>query len=76
MRERLVLEVADHELDDGVLAVLGLDQRDRLVAVGEEREVPPVGNSSAWAPRVRTRRTISRRPSRIVSAICASPVSG
>ena len=30
MRERLVFEVADRELDDGVLAVLGLDERERL----------------------------------------------
>ena len=29
MRERLVFEVADRELDDGVLAVLCLDERDR-----------------------------------------------
>jgi hypothetical protein len=29
--------------DDGVLAVLGLDERDVLVAVGEKAEVPPVG---------------------------------
>ena len=42
MRERLVFEVADRELDDGVLAVLGLDQLERLGAVGDEREVAPV----------------------------------
>jgi hypothetical protein len=30
-------------LDDVVVAVLGLDQRDVLVAVGEKAEVPPVG---------------------------------
>jgi len=39
--ERLVFEVADAELDDGVLAVLGLDQRDLVAAVGREREVLP-----------------------------------
>ena len=43
VRERLVFEVADGELDDGVLAVLGLDERESLGAVGDEREVPPVG---------------------------------
>ena len=41
--ERLILQVADAELDDGVLAVLGLDQRDLLVAVGRERVVLPDG---------------------------------
>jgi hypothetical protein len=34
------------------------------------------GNSTPWAPMRRVRRTISRRDARIVSAICASPVSG
>ena len=36
-------EVADRELDDGVLAMLGLHEREWLGAVGQEREVPPVG---------------------------------
>src|SRR5580658_6778471 len=43
VRQRLILEVGDHLLDDGVLAVLALDQGDLLFAVGDEREVPPVG---------------------------------
>ena len=43
MRQRLVFEVGDDLLDDGVIAVLGLDERDLVGAVGEEREVPPVG---------------------------------
>ena len=43
MRERLVFEVTDGELDDGVLAVLALDDLERLGAVGDEREVAPVG---------------------------------
>src|ERR1700733_5722758 len=42
MRERLVFEVADRELDDGVLAVLSLHDLQRLGAVGDEREIPPV----------------------------------
>ena len=41
--ERLLFEVGDDLLDDGVLAVLGLDERDLLVAVGDQAEVPPVG---------------------------------
>ena len=43
MRECLVFEVADRELHDRVLAVLRFDELDRVGAVGEEREVPPVG---------------------------------
>ena len=35
MRERLVFEIADDELDLGVLAVLGIDVIARLGAVGE-----------------------------------------
>ena len=43
MRECLVFEVTDRELHDGVLAVLCLDELDRVGAVGEEREMAPVG---------------------------------
>ena len=43
VRERLLFEVGDHLLDDGVLAMLGLDERDLLVAVGDQAEVAPVG---------------------------------
>ena len=43
MRQGLIFEVADRELDDGVLAVFGLDDRERVGAVGDEREVSPVG---------------------------------
>jgi hypothetical protein len=43
VRQRLVLEIADDLLDDGVIAVLGLDQRDVVGAVGDEGEVSPVG---------------------------------
>ena len=43
MRQRLVFEVGDDLLDDGVLAVFGLDHGDVLGAVGEKAEVPPVG---------------------------------
>jgi len=43
VRERLVFEVGDDLLDDGVIAVLGLHDLKRLRAVGDEAEVPPVG---------------------------------
>src|SRR3954454_2395973 len=43
VRQGLVFEVADRELDDGVPAMLGLDEFDRVGAVGQEREVSPVG---------------------------------
>ena len=42
MRQRLVFEIADRELNDGVLTVFGLDQLERVGAVGQEREVTPV----------------------------------
>src|SRR5215207_7844573 len=43
VRQRLVFEVGDDLLDDGVLAVLGLNERDLLGAVGDQTEVTPVG---------------------------------
>jgi hypothetical protein len=43
VRKRLVFEVCDDLLDDGVVAVLGLDDREVFGAVGDQREVPPVG---------------------------------
>jgi len=43
VRQRLVFEVGDDLFDDGVIAVLGLHQRDVFGAVGDEGEVPPVG---------------------------------
>jgi hypothetical protein len=42
VRERLVFEVSDDLLDDRVVAMPGLDDRDVLGAVGDKREVPPV----------------------------------
>ena len=41
--KRLVFEIGDDLLDDGVVTMLGLDDRDVLGAVGEKAEVPPVG---------------------------------
>src|SRR4051812_31299376 len=45
--EGLVFEVTDDELDDGVLAVLGFDDRERFGSVGREREVLPAGQQFA-----------------------------
>ena len=41
VRERLVFEVADRELDDGVLAVLGLDERERRRCGWSRTETAP-----------------------------------
>ena len=43
MHQCLVFEIGDHLLNDGVVAMLCLDERQLLGAVGEEREVAPVG---------------------------------
>jgi hypothetical protein len=45
VRQRLGFEVADRELDDGVLAVLSLDRLDRVGAVGRERVCPVTDES-------------------------------
>ncbi|MDP9414861.1 MAG: hypothetical protein M3Q08_12430, partial [Pseudomonadota bacterium] len=49
MRQRLVFEVADRELDDGVLAVFGLDGGKRVGAVGGEGKQLPGGQQLALA---------------------------
>src|SRR3954452_1498695 len=41
VREGLVFEIADRELDLGVLTMLGLDERERVGAVGDEWEQFP-----------------------------------
>ena len=78
MRERLVLEleVCDDLLDDGVIAVLGLHDGERLGAVGDQAEVPPVRKQLGLRAEQRVRLTISLRSPYVVSAICASPPSG
>ena len=43
MREGLVFEVADHQLDRGVVAVIDIGGEHRDGAVGRERVVAPVG---------------------------------
>ena len=43
MRERLVYEVADRQLDAGVVAVIGVGDERRDRAVGREAVVAPVG---------------------------------
>ena len=40
---RALFEVTDRELDQGVAAMLGLDERQLFVAVGDEGVVAPVG---------------------------------
>ena len=42
MRHSLVLQVAACQLDDGVLAMLGLDGLQWVGSIGDEREVAPV----------------------------------
>ena len=76
MRERLVFEVADPEFDDGVLAMLGLDQEQRLGAVGREREVLPVGEQVGLLADQTCAARDQPPISSLVSAICASPPSG
>jgi hypothetical protein len=56
------LEVADRQLADGVTAVVGIQPGGGADAVGDEGVIPQVGNSWAWSPALRTRRTISRSP--------------
>lgn len=73
---RLVFEVTNRELHDGVLTVLGLDLLERVGAVGQERVVAAVGQSSACAPTRQVRQTIRRWDSSIVCAICAFPPTG
>ena len=58
MRECLVFEVTDRELDDGVLAVLCLDLFERVGAVGQERMMAQWAELGLRASR-RVRRTIS-----------------
>jgi hypothetical protein len=71
----LVFEVADRELDDDVLAMLGFDDGEWILAVGREGVVLP-GRQFALALRVRTRRTISRLSPSVVSVIWAMLVGG
>jgi hypothetical protein len=76
VREGLVFEIADRELDDGVLAVLGLEDRERIVWLVANGSSSQDGRSSPWRSRVRTLRTTSRRRFSVVSAICAMLVGG
>jgi hypothetical protein len=43
VRQRLILELDDYLFDDGMVTMFGLDQGDVFGAVGEKREVTPVG---------------------------------
>jgi hypothetical protein len=76
-RERLgVFEVADQELDRGVVAVIGVGDEHRGRAVGGERGVAPIGEQLGL--RADQAGTADDQPpaTSVVSAICASPVSG
>jgi hypothetical protein len=42
VRQRLVGEVNDDLLDDGVVAMLGLHDGEIVGAIGDKREAPPV----------------------------------
>ncbi len=77
MRQRLLFEVGDHLLDDGVVAMLGLDERDLFAAVADEREVAPVGPELGL--RADQSGAADDQPpaaTYLVSAICASPSGG
>ena len=76
MRERLVFEVADRELDDGVLAMLGLDDLQCLGAVGQEREVAPVRQQLGLRADQAGATHDQPAAATVVSAICASPPTG
>jgi hypothetical protein len=76
VRERLVFEVGDDLLDEGVVAVLGSTISTWSVRLVMNAKWRLSGHSSGCAPTRRVRRTISRRPSYSVSAICASASSG
>ncbi|MEA2222883.1 MAG: hypothetical protein QOH83_1259 [Solirubrobacteraceae bacterium] len=62
VRERLVFEVGDDLLYDGVVAVLGLDDRDVLCAVGEKGEVPPIGPQLGLGADQAGASDVNRRP--------------
>jgi hypothetical protein len=72
----LVFEIADGQLDDGVLAVLGLNTSSGSVRLVKKAKWRQSGQSSAWAPSSRVRRATRRCSPTVVSAICASPASG
>lgn len=74
--ERLVFQVADHERDRRVLAMLFLDQLERLGPVADKGEVLPGRKQLLLGVERADARTISRSSPRVVSAISASPVSG
>ena len=76
MRERLVLEIADREFDDGVLAVFGLDHGERIGAVGQEGKQLPGRQQLALTIQRADAADTSRRPFRVVSAICAMLAGG
>ena len=53
VHKRLVFQIGDDLFDDGVITMLGLDDHDVLGAVGDEREVTPIGPQ----PRLRAKQS-------------------
>jgi hypothetical protein len=77
VHEGLVFEIADHELNDGVLAMLAFHLSDRIGAVGRERVVKPVGNSALCGfGSALTRRMNVRRVPYLAPRSPASPRAG
>jgi hypothetical protein len=76
VRERLIFEVTDHQLDRGMVAMIDISGEQRHGAVGREAVMAPVGPQLRMGANQRVRRTISlKSPSRL-SPICACPPSG
>lgn len=73
MRERLVFEVADRELDDGVPALLGLHDRERPGAVGDEGVMHPGRQQFGLGGLAADAADDQPPAAEVVSAICAIP---
>lgn len=74
MREGFGLQVADRELDHGVLAVLSLDQLERLATVGDEWSAANPQPPSGLGPeKDLTRKTALRAPPQTTSPFASKP---
>ena len=76
MREGLVFEVADHQLDRRVVAMIDVGDERRDGAVGREAVVAPVGAQLGLGADQAGAAHDQPEALSLVSAICASPVSG
>jgi hypothetical protein len=74
--ERLVFRIVTRELDDGVLAMLGFDDLQRLVTVRGEREVAPIRSQLSLRSHQPSATHDQTPATGGCSAICASPPSG